>query len=81
MGLDRIYSNWVLYKLVRKGYGMRRPIDSEYIRKKRTTRRPRDNWRRVKSKKMEKESTILYTGAALFLLWLCSMGILFSMVF
>ena len=61
---------------------MRRPIDSEYIRKKRKTRRPRDNWRRVKSKgrKMEKESTILYTGAALFLLWVCSMGILVHMV-
>lgn len=61
---------------------MRRSIDSDYIRKKRHSRRPKDNWRKVKrGKKMEKESTILYTGAALFLLWICSMGILFSMAF
>lgn len=29
---------------------MRRNIDSDYIRKKRYSRRSRDNWRRVKSK-------------------------------
>ena len=59
---------------------MRRSIDSDYIRKKRTSRRPRDNWRRVrKTKTMTKESNILITAAALFLLWVCFMGIMVSM--
>ena len=59
---------------------MRRSIDSDYIRKKRTTRRPKDNWRRVKrTKKMAKESSILYIAAALFLMWLCFTGIMVSM--
>ena len=58
----------------------RRPVNSNYIRLKRTTRRPKDNWRRVKrTKTMAKESNILIIAAALFLLWICSMGIMVSM--
>ncbi len=60
---------------------MRRAIDSEYIRKKRTSRRPRDNWRRVKKvRKMKKESDILVVASALLLMWLCSLGIMVSLV-
>lgn len=56
---------------------MRRPIDSDYIRKKRHSRRAKDNWRRVKrNKTMTKESNILITAAALFLMWVCAMGIM-----
>lgn len=57
----------------------RRAIDSEYIRKKRYSRRPRDNWHRVrKTKKMGKESNILIVAGALLLMWLCSLGIMVS---
>ena len=51
---------------------MRRSIDSEYIRKKRTSRRPLDNRRRVKRKNitMVTDKSLYLTVAILTSIWL-----------
>ena len=49
---------------------MRRPIDSEYIRKKRLSRRPRDNQRKVKRTKMKNDENVVLLAVGMFLSWL-----------
>lgn len=49
---------------------MRRSIDSDYIRKKRYSRRARDNWRKVKrGKKMESDKHLWTAGIVLLIMW------------
>lgn len=59
---------------------MRRSIDSDYIRKKRHSRRARDNWRRVKNtpkygvKKMYTDKQLWITGITLLTMWLTTIA-------
>ena len=49
---------------------MRRQIDSEYIRRKRLSRRPRDNQRKVKRTKMKNDENVVLLAVGMFLSWL-----------
>lgn len=57
---------------------IRRPVDSDYIRKRRYSRRAKDNWRRVKStphqykygyKKMLRDEPLIITAGILIIGW------------
>jgi len=52
---------------------MRRPIDSDYIRKRRYSRRAKDNWRKVKIKKHEvkmySDRSLWIAGITLLIMW------------